>query len=159
MLNVSDINTSCMRVHACPHLHSIMMASHVCALFLSLEAWSHEVAQINKEDKCGFCSIVWSHVSREWDPGSLSMTRAILILLLKPKKLPIAVSKLIFPEWCHVSPHKFYMVKVVFVSLWLKMELLELLCEKAFLWLFWIQAVPKITREIIFLLFFFFRCK
>lgn len=157
MLNVSDINTSCMRVHACPHLHSIMMASHVCALFLSLEAWSHEVAQINKEDKCGFCSIVWSHVSREWDPGSLSMTRAILILLLKPKKLPIAVSKLIFPEWCHVSPHKFYMVKVVFVSLWLKMELL---CEKAFLWLFWIQAVPKITREIIFLLFFFFfRCK
>lgn len=40
MPNVSHNNTSCGRAHTCPHLHSIMMASHVRGLFSSLEVGS-----------------------------------------------------------------------------------------------------------------------
>ena len=57
-------------------------------------------------------------MSREWDPGSLSMTTAALIFLPKYKKLAIALvlNNFSFLECCHISPHRFYMTEAVCLS-------------------------------------------
>ena len=150
MLNVSDINTSCKRAHTGPCLHSITMASGVCGLFLSLEVGSpsHRWTVRQSVDYAILQGDMWGGngalAAYAW-PQQLSS------LFRNTRNLPLLLFLITLLSLTAV-------MHCLTDSLWQRHSVS--LCDqkwnyhikKTFLWLFWMQAVPEISREINFLM-------